>query len=139
MQTLILIAHGSRIEQSNEEVRNLTSRLRELIGARFQHVECAFLELAEPSIPAAIDTAIAGGSSRVVLLPYFLAGGSHVSLHIPDIVARKQAQYPQSELELRPHLGQAEDLVDFLAKLAKLPRSQPGKGVAFRRSSHSSS
>ena len=118
MQTLILIAHGSRLEQSNEEVRNLTARLRKLTADRYDHVDCAFLELAEPSIPAAIDTAVSRGSSRVVLLPYFLAGGSHVSLHIPEIVAHKQAQHPRSVLELRPHLGQAESLVELLSTLA---------------------
>jgi sirohydrochlorin ferrochelatase len=117
MKTLILIAHGSRLAQSNDEVRELTAKLRDRNAGRYDRVECAFLELAEPPIPLAIDQAVIGGSSQVILLPYFLASGTHVSTHIPEIVALKQTQYPHVALELKPYVGAADSMLDLLTRL----------------------
>ena len=51
MHALLLIAHGSRREASNQEVRELAARLERIAGDRFGRVIPAFLELAEPDIP----------------------------------------------------------------------------------------
>ena len=47
---LLIIAHGSRREASNDEVRRLADRVRALCAPGIADVEVAFLELAEPSI-----------------------------------------------------------------------------------------
>ena len=49
-KSLLLVAHGSRREASNDEVRALTARVREADDARFALIDCAFLELAEPAV-----------------------------------------------------------------------------------------
>jgi sirohydrochlorin ferrochelatase len=114
---LLVIAHGSRLASSNDEVRALTERLRERTQGRYRTVSCAFLELAEPSIPAAIDAAAAEGSTHIVLLPYFLAGGTHVSHHIPDIVSAKQREHPDVRLELKAYVGASESMLKLLEDL----------------------
>ena len=58
MKSLLLVAHGSRRQASNEEVRELTARLAEHAGAAYGYVDCGFLELAEPSIPEGIQRCI---------------------------------------------------------------------------------
>ena len=55
MRSLLLVAHGSRREASNQEIRNLTAALAGRAIGRFGHVGCAFLEIARPSIPEAIE------------------------------------------------------------------------------------
>jgi len=62
LKALLLVAHGSRRRESNEEIAILTQRVRECAGGRFDLVTCAFLELAEPSIPDGIDNAVPGHS-----------------------------------------------------------------------------
>ena len=49
MKNLLIVAHGSRREASNEEVRELTLRIKEKSSASFDNITCAFLELAQPS------------------------------------------------------------------------------------------
>lgn len=117
MKSLILIAHGSRLQQSNDEVRDLTEALRQQAGEGFDRVDCAFLELAEPDIPEAIDAAVAAGSDTIYLLPYFLNSGRHVAEDIPGIVADKRRQYPQLELIQTPILGAAPGILDLLLAL----------------------
>ena len=54
MHAFLLIAHGSRQEASNNEVRDIALEISKEAEDRFDLLECCFLELANPLIPAAI-------------------------------------------------------------------------------------
>lgn len=116
---LLLVAHGSRREASNEEVRRLAGLLRDQAGERYTQVDCAFLELAEPSIPDGIECAIRSGAEKVVVLPYFLSAGRHVATDIPGEVAGKQAEHPEVEICIAPYLGAAEAIPGLLLKMVE--------------------
>jgi sirohydrochlorin ferrochelatase len=118
MRMLILVAHGSRREASNQEIRALTEALARRAGERFDRVSCAFLELAEPSIPDAIEQALASGASEVVVLPYFLSAGRHMAEHIPALVEEKRREHPGAEIKLTPYLGAAPGVIDLLLAIA---------------------
>jgi sirohydrochlorin ferrochelatase len=117
VKALLLVAHGSRRDASNDEVRDLTRQLRKADG-RFQHVACAFLELAEPSIPDGLRAAIAAGAGEVVVLPYFLSAGRHVVTDIPAEVAVVQAEHPEVPIRVAPYLGAAEGIAQILLQQA---------------------
>jgi sirohydrochlorin ferrochelatase len=117
MKALLLVAHGSRRNASNDEVRDLTAQLRQVDGG-FQHVACAFLELAEPSIPDGLRAAIAAGADEVVVLPYFLSAGRHVVTDIPADVAVVQAEHPDVRIRVAPYLGAAAGVVEILLQQA---------------------
>jgi sirohydrochlorin ferrochelatase len=119
MRALLVVAHGSRRDASNDEVRRLTDILRAAAGSEYAQVECAFLELAQPSIPDGIDCCVAEGASEVVVLPYFLSAGRHVAKDIPEIVAACRARHPGVELRIAPYLGLSHKLVDNLLELSK--------------------
>ncbi len=119
MRSLLLIAHGSRREAANQEIRQLTASLAERLGDRYDHIGCGFLELADPDIPTAIDAAVARGATEVVILPYFLATGRHVAEDIPAIVTDKRAQYPAVRIHMSPYPGAVPEILDLLAGLAR--------------------
>lgn len=105
MHALVVTAHGSRRKASNDEVITLTEHIRALAGERFTLVESAFLELAEPSIPQALENCVRKGATRITIAPYFLAGGTHVVKDIPDIVAAAASRYPDIDFRISPHVG----------------------------------
>ena len=117
MRALLVVAHGSRRQSSNDEVRALTDQIRPQ-ATDFAYVGCAFLELAEPSIPDGIRAAIAQGASEVVVLPYFLSAGRHVAEDIPGFVAQTQGEFPDIEIRIAPYLGTAAGLPGTLVELA---------------------
>ena len=119
MKSLLLVAHGSRREASNEEIRQLTAHLEEQAGDRYQSVSCAFLELAEPSIPDGIEACIKQGAQEVIVLPYFLSAGRHVQEDIPREVAVKQQEYPNIPIQVAPYLGSAEGITELLLGVAE--------------------
>lgn len=119
MRALLIVAHGSRRAASNDEVRQLTERLRTGAEASFGFVGNAFLELADPLIPEGLEQCRQAGANEVVLLPYFLSAGRHVSEDIPTIVADYRDNHPDIEVRIAPYLGTASGLIDALLELAE--------------------
>ena len=117
MRTLILIAHGSRREASNNEVRKLASNMNRMDHA-FEQVSCAFLELAEPLIPEALRAAIDQGATEIVVLPYFLSAGRHVVQDVPADVEKVQKEYTEVKISITPYLGSAPGIADAVLQLA---------------------
>ena len=117
MKALLVVAHGSRREASNEEVRRLCERIRNEDGVEFDLVEAAFLELAQPLIPEGIGRCIAEGASEVVVMPYFLSAGRHVSEDIPAEVEKARRLHPQAAIHLAPYLGAADAVAKVIVNL----------------------
>ena len=107
---LRIIAHGSRRGASSEEVRVLADVVRAQAGATYDHVETAFLELADPSIPGGLAALAAKGASEIVAFPYCLAAGTHVAQDIPDAIAEFTAAHPAVRVRLTSHLRDASVL-----------------------------
>lgn len=110
---LLLVAHGSRRESSNEEVRRVAANLAVQAGDRYEMVHAAFLELAEPLIPDGVQRCIDNGMEEVVVLPYFLSAGRHVVEDIPAEVAKVNNSTGAS-IRIAPYLGAAPGLAEIL-------------------------
>ena len=110
MPSLLIIAHGSRRAASNDEIRALADAVRAQPGQSYDHVEAAFLELAEPGIPAGLAELTARGATEIVAFPYFLAAGTHVAQDIPKAIAEFSASHPRVMVRLTQHLGASSSL-----------------------------
>ncbi len=118
MEALLLIAHGSRRQASNEEVEALTKKLAEQTNDEYSIIECAFLELAEPSIPEGVSICVAKGAKSVTVLPYFLSAGRHVATDIPEELEKAKQDHPSLDIKVAPYLGSADEISSILHALA---------------------
>src|SRR4029078_7446770 len=73
---VLLIAHGSRHPEANDDLHELAARVAERGGHPI--VEACFLELADPDLAAGGARCVARGASRVLMIPYFLSAGVHL-------------------------------------------------------------
>lgn len=105
MKALLILAHGSRRKESNDEVRRLADRIRENAGPSFNRVEAAFLEISSPLADSAIADLVDEGIKEIIIFPYFLAAGSHVTHDIPKLVEEQKEQYPELLFNILPHFG----------------------------------
>ena len=119
MHALLLVSHGSRRQQSNNEVNQLCERLNEEMGESFEFVYSAFLEIASPSIPEGIQQCVEEGASSVTVLPYFLAAGKHVAEDIPFIVADAIEKYPDVSISITRHIGVSEGMSQLISSVIK--------------------
>lgn len=113
MKYLLIVAHGSRRMASNDEVREV-ARCFDLQNHGFDKVAAAFLELDEPSIPQGLINAIEQGATEIVVLPYFLSAGRHVSEDIPAEVALVQKDYQNVTIKIAPYLGASDRMPEIL-------------------------
>jgi sirohydrochlorin ferrochelatase len=108
---VLLIAHGSRHEPANADLRTLADRMAG--EGRYPIVEPGFLELTTPGIPEAGDRCVARGATRVLMVPYFLSMGVHL---LRDLTAAREglaSRHPGVTFVLGPPLG-PDPLLDRL-------------------------
>jgi sirohydrochlorin ferrochelatase len=118
-KALIIVAHGSRKTSSNEEVKALGEKVKSLQDKRYAFVMTSFLEFATPSLEESMLSSIDKGASEIVILPYFLASGNHVTRDIPEVVQKIQASHPQVKITLKEHLGSSSGMVRLLSDMAE--------------------
>ena len=118
MKALLLVAHGSRRKQSNDEVILLAKNLKNSCSEQYEVVNAAFLELADVLIPDGIKQCVNEGASSIVVLPYFLNSGRHVVEDIPTIINSCISQYPNVNISLAPHLGASPLMMNLLISSA---------------------
>ena len=115
MKTAILMmAHGSRIASANDAAREVAAMVRDMTG--FEIVEVSFRELHEPDIQQGIDTCVARGAERILLMPYFLFMGAHVQHDLPEEIEEAQKRYPGLLMEMGAHLGVHRKLAEIEAE-----------------------
>ncbi len=119
MNALLLVAHGSRKPGSNDEIRTLAVRLAQTPGHSFDWVDCAFLEITEPSISEGVLGCVRKGAKHITVLPYFLAAGRHVSEDIPAELEKARQDHPQVRITATPYLGAAQEIPDLLVRLSR--------------------
>ncbi len=114
MTTLLLIAHGSRQPEANDDLYHVAAALRR----RGQEVVESFLELSEPDIDGGAERCVGLGARRVVLVPYFLSAGVHVRRDLAAARERLARRYPDVEFLLAEPLGRHPLLLEVVAQRA---------------------
>ena len=80
----LIVAHGSRKDGANQQVKNLVNELNNY----FQSVmfEPAFMELASPTIEDGIKALAKKNMDQLIAYPYFLFKGMHFTKDIPNLI-----------------------------------------------------
>ena len=68
-------------------------------------VEPAHMEIAQPSIDTAFARCAEQGATTVIVFPYFLSPGRHVSEDIPRLAAQAAEAFPGIRHEVTAPLG----------------------------------
>lgn len=114
---LVVFAHGSRVAAANAAVERVAREASRLAGIR--RYRAAFLELASPTLPEAVADFAAAGVRRVLVTPYFLTMGRHLTVDLPEILRGVRAAHPDLRLEAAPPLDGHPDLAGILADRAR--------------------
>lgn len=100
---ILLVAHGSRVPESNQDVKRIATMVKEF--GDYDIVEVSFREKQSPDIQEGIDTCVARGAERILLVPYFLSLGSHVLEDLPREMDQGRLRHPGVEMAMSKHLG----------------------------------
>ena len=104
-KALLIVAHGSRRKESNDEIVKLTQEIEKISIDYFMAVSCAFIQFTQPLFHSQVDALVEKGAAEILVFPYFIAAGSHVISDIPGLVEEARSRYPHLSLKLLPHLS----------------------------------
>ncbi|OHC65089.1 MAG: hypothetical protein A3H93_11240 [Rhodocyclales bacterium RIFCSPLOWO2_02_FULL_63_24] len=116
MKAILLYGHGAR----NPEWAQPFHRIRAAIKARDPKalVEPGFLELLRPSFDEGVATLVAQGATEIVVVPIFMAAGSHVKKDLPQLAANAMDRHPGLVIELAAPVGEAASVLAAMADYA---------------------
>lgn len=115
MSTAVLImAHGSRIAEANNAAQEVAKMVQEMTGIDI--IEVAFREMHAPNIQEGIDSCVARGADKILLIPYFLFMGAHVQHDLPEEIEAAQKRHPGLEMVMGSHLGVHRKLAEIVSE-----------------------
>ena len=112
----IIIAHGSRDEESNRDFLDLVAKFRRLHGKTA--VEPAFLDLCRPSVSDALKAVMSQEVGEVYILPMMLFPGRHVKEDIPNLIQQAKMEHPSVDFHYAGPLSGQPMLLKLLQEQA---------------------
>lgn len=123
---ILLVDHGSRRAEANALLDEVAALVAQRLGAT-TIVETAHMEVAEPSIARGFARCVERGATKVVVHPFMLAPGRHVSEDLPRLIAQAAAMHQGVSFVLAPPLGSHAGVIDAVIEQcrAALPGEKP--------------
>ncbi|MBM3119565.1 MAG: hypothetical protein FJ006_08475 [Chloroflexi bacterium] len=116
---IIVLAHGSRGERGGVDVAEALNKITRGVKAFLPpevKVIGATLQFNHPSLDEAVESLAAQKVSRVIIMPYFLFLGQHITEHVPKLIERFKCLYPEIQFTVSDNLGTDEYFIDLVAK-----------------------
>lgn len=113
--TYLIIAHGSRLPESNEAFHRLLADFREQHPAK--KIFGCFLEQVEPTIPEGIENCIQSGAKEITVLPLMFFPGRHVRENIPRFLEEAKKKHPEVTFHYSGPLADHPMLLDLLTSM----------------------
>ena len=119
MKAILLVDHGSRLEEANQMLISMADLVQQMAGSEVI-VRPAHMELAEPSIKSGFDNCVEAGATEIVVFPYMLSPGKHSTRDIPRLVAEVATAHPDVTWSVTPAFGIHEKLGEIILGRAGL-------------------
>jgi len=123
---VLLIDHGSRRAAANALLDEVAALVRKRLGPE-SIVEPAHMEIAEPTISDGFARCVEQGATTVVVHPFMLASGRHVTEDLPRLVAEAAARHEGVRFSMAAPLGSHSGVIDAVIERCEsaLPDSEP--------------
>lgn len=116
---VIVLAHGSRGERGKSEVPEVLNRitrgLRPLLSQDIEIIGAA-LQFNKPDLAEAAGLLIEHGAQQVIIAPYFLFTGRHLTEHLPENLENLRRAYPQAQFRVTGNLGLQDYFIELVAR-----------------------
>lgn len=109
---VVIIAHGSKRKEANDEIRNMVALIQ--AKDRDKLYQAAFLQFDPADLGQAIEQLLERDVQKVVIMPYFLITGNHISVDIPELIKAEQQKHPSLAFLIAKHLNGHPGMVDIV-------------------------
>jgi len=112
MKAILLVGHGSRDPEGNEQVRQMIAELIPQLDAKLL-IETCFLEFERPTIEQGIQACVEKGAASVYVIPLMLLAAGHSKIHIPAAIDEAKKRYPQVQFTYGRPFGIHEETMEI--------------------------
>ncbi len=114
-ESILLLGHGSPKKDANK-LDHMAVMLHTMLhaGCTEDCVKVAYLQFAEPGIMDTIRDSVSRGAKKIVLHPFFLSAGLHVTKDIPEMIEEARGLYPEVTFIYTEPLGIHEKLAHIV-------------------------
>jgi precorrin-8X/cobalt-precorrin-8 methylmutase len=113
---IVVLAHGSRGERSEVPaiLNRITEGLQRYLSAETS-ITGASLQFNHPNLDEAAEILINQGIRQIIISPYFLFTGRHLTEDIPENIANLKRQHPDVQFSMTANLGLQESFIELMA------------------------
>ena len=110
---VIILGHGSRNTGADEAIRKVVDGVKQT--GSFAVVEHAFLQYVPPTPYEIIERCVGQNVDRMMIVPFFLQAGAHVTRDIPELIEKARKQHRNIEIMVTDYVG-AHPLMAMIVK-----------------------
>lgn len=115
---VIILGHGSKSAGADEAIRRIAAEVKKLGGHEI--VESGFLQYASPALKDVLENCIRQKAERIVIVPFFMQSGAHVTKDIPGVVEKTRKQHPGIDIVVTEYAGMHPLMAKIVEDLVKL-------------------
>ncbi|MBI4844844.1 MAG: hypothetical protein HY809_11125 [Nitrospirae bacterium] len=125
MEIILLIGHGSPLITSSG-IEHIASALHAMIHTKCDKdcVRTAYIQFNKPTIADAIKNAVMDGAKKIIVHPFFLSSGIHVTESIPKIIREAEDIYPYVKFIYTEPLGPHAKLIEIISERVRAAREK---------------
>ena len=117
---IIILGHGSRGGGNYDAVKRIVAAIRESLGSDI--VEHAYLQYVQPTPEEVLDRCVQKGANKIVVVPYFMQAGVHVTKDIPAFLEKAKQKYPTLDIRVTGYAGAHPLMEQIVADLIRKSR-----------------
>ena len=110
---VVVLGHGSRLKKANALIPEIINGLKRTLG--LSKIYPAYLQLAKPDLGQSLEKLAKAGCRKIIIIPFFLFVGNHVSRDIPEIIEQEKKKYPDARFIYTENLGEDSRIADIVA------------------------
>jgi sirohydrochlorin cobaltochelatase len=113
---IVLFSHGSRDPLWRAPIEAVAARIASQCPDR--PVQCAYLELCEPTLAQAAELLAQQGATHITVVPMFLGTGKHAREDLPLLVEQLRLHHTTVQFTVQGAIGEDNRMTALMAEIA---------------------
>ena len=114
---VIVLSHGTKTEGAGDPGQRIIAQVKKRGGHEI--VEQAFLQHTLPALMETIESCARKNAERIVIVPYFMQPGAHVTRDIPALIEQARKKHPGIEILMTDFVGSHPLMAEIVMDLVQ--------------------
>ncbi len=114
---IVVLSHGSRVKKANATLYKAVKAIKKNTG--LNNIIPAYFQFFRPDLTKGVKNLVRLGCRRIVIIPFFLFNGNHVTRDIPCIIEDARLKFPDVKFVYTRSLGEDGRVADIVSDILR--------------------